>query len=589
MKSTTSTLAHHPLRLVIAAFALAWCAVAQAADYSGTLPVIYIDTENNTPITSKETYLKATYYIDALGLSGYESLGSADQPLTMQIRGRGNWTWKDFDKKPYRLKLDTKESPLGLDANKHFALLAHADDCQGFLRNPMGFWISKTIGMPWTPAEQPVELVLNGDYRGLYFLTETIRVDKDRVNIDKQSDLATDPYEITGGWLVEIDNYYDDPHILIREGDGADIVFTYKSPEELSQAQADYLTQQMTAINGMVYNTDRADCQWAQMVDLGILAKFYVVQEIMDNYESFHGSCYLYKQRGEQEKWVFGPVWDFGSSFNYDKSQWVYQGREHHMTWIGQMCQFPEFMDVVKTTWRDFYDNHYQQMLDYAQSYADRIAKAAVADAKRWPQYGNADEQQKCDKVIKRLRLACAWLAKQWGGDQPPSLSQPITVYFIDNSPNPWSEVYAYSWDNGQDGFYEMFGRWPGEPMTPTMLNGQSAFVISKEPEHELSDWTGLIFDNGHSGSGNQTADLKLVNNAVYYPDGSYTGIHDAASTQITIIKKGLGIEITTTTATSLPITTIDGRHRIIELPTGTTYMPLPRGLYLIGKSKLAI
>ena len=60
------------------------------AAYSGTLPVMYINTEGGAPVTSKDTYLSATCYIDNLGLEGYESMGSAEHPVTLQIKGRGN-------------------------------------------------------------------------------------------------------------------------------------------------------------------------------------------------------------------------------------------------------------------------------------------------------------------------------------------------------------------------------------------------------------------------------------------------------------------------------------------------------------------
>ena len=98
--------------------------VAQAATYSGTVPVMFINTENNAAITSKENYLNATYYIDALGLAGYQSVGSATTPLSMEIKGRGNWTWRGFDKKPYRIKLSDKQSLLGMNlqqVGKHIA------------------------------------------------------------------------------------------------------------------------------------------------------------------------------------------------------------------------------------------------------------------------------------------------------------------------------------------------------------------------------------------------------------------------------------------------------------------------------------
>lgn len=60
-----------------------------------------------------------------------------------------------------------------------------------------------------------MEVVLNGEYIGLYFLTETIRIDKDRVDIYEQNDGETDPDLIKGGWLVEVDNYIDDCQITI--------------------------------------------------------------------------------------------------------------------------------------------------------------------------------------------------------------------------------------------------------------------------------------------------------------------------------------------------------------------------------------
>ena len=95
-----------------------------AVSPSGTLPVFYINTENGTPITSKEDYLNATYHLDALGLEGYTSIGSAEAPLPMQIKGRGNYTWTGFKKKPYRLKLDSKQPLLGMKKSKHFGLLS---------------------------------------------------------------------------------------------------------------------------------------------------------------------------------------------------------------------------------------------------------------------------------------------------------------------------------------------------------------------------------------------------------------------------------------------------------------------------------
>ena len=104
--------------------------MAYAVSPSGTLPVMYITTENQTPVTSKDYYLNATYYLDAKGIAGYDNIGSASAPLNMEIKGRGNYSWSGFDKKPYRIKLADKQALLGMNKSKHFTLLAHADDAK---------------------------------------------------------------------------------------------------------------------------------------------------------------------------------------------------------------------------------------------------------------------------------------------------------------------------------------------------------------------------------------------------------------------------------------------------------------------------
>ena len=134
---------------------------------SGTLPVLYIDTENHSPIVSKEVYLNAYYRLDPMGIEGIEALGTKDEPLPLQIRGRGHSSWQGA-KKPYKIKLGQKTSIMGMPKNKHWALLKPTENTVA------GLQLGHIMNMAWTPSFRPVEVVLNGDYIGLYFLTETI-------------------------------------------------------------------------------------------------------------------------------------------------------------------------------------------------------------------------------------------------------------------------------------------------------------------------------------------------------------------------------------------------------------------------------
>ena len=389
-----------------------------------------------------------------MGLADYQSIGSASTPLTMEIKGRGNYTWRDFNKKPYRLKLSEKQPLMGMTKSKHFALLAHADDAlnkKGFMRNQVGFELSRMIGMAWTPATAPVEVVLNGDYIGLYFLTETIRVDKDRVNIVEQEDEETDPTAITGGWLVEIDNYDEDPHITIKEGDGHTMWFTYKTPEVLSKAQETFLGDEMSRIDELVYGDKNSDELW-QYLDIDALARFYIVQEIMDNYESFHGSCYLYREMGDGEKWKFGPVWDFGSSFYREKTMYLYEGDVWHNHWIPEICKFPAFMEHVKAVWKEFYPQ-INTIYTFTGEQLTLLKSAAVSDAERWSEYsGNRDLQKRINNVNTWLKNSVVWLNEQWGSnDNPGGNDNQGGDDEDDNNDGSLSEVTSmYVWVNGQ-------------------------------------------------------------------------------------------------------------------------------------------
>lgn len=536
-------------RTLFLSFVLCLCAALQAVSPSGTLPVLYIQTENNASITSKEDYINATYYLDAMGISGYESIGTKSSPLNMEIRGRGNYSWTGFDKKPYRIKLADKQPLLGMNKSKHFALLAHADDSndrKGFLRNAVGLELSKMIGMTYTPDSKPLEVVLNGDYIGLYFLTETIRVDKERVNIVEQEDEETDASAITGGWLVEIDNYDTDPHITITEGgDVYTMWITYKTPEVLSSQQEQYLTQQMQLIDNLVYGDKQSDEIW-NYVDMDALAKFYIVQEITDNYESFHGSCYLHKEMGANEKWHFGPVWDFGSSFNRDKSQYMYQGDVWHNHWIPEICKFPAFMNRVKEIWNEFYNGKYNNIYTFIDTHESLIKQAVVKDKERWPQYhGSQTLSTYIDRTTDVLRKNAKWLNdNQWtipdngdGGNDDdndnPEINdddlamidmyvwingQPVvynaatvdSITFVEKDnivvkakvPHTWNEtIYVWIWGDGIED-YEHVAKKQGD-----------WYVFAYEGK-ELN----IIFKNGEGWTGhpNQTEDIYTTRSACY-------------------------------------------------------------------------
>ena len=389
---------------------------------SGTLPVVYLNTTDGVAITSKEVYVSGSLYIDPLQ-TGYAALGSAAEPITGQFKGRGNWTWNGFDKKPYRIKLDSKQKVLGMPKNKHWCLMAHADDCLGFLKNYAGYKLSEALGLKWTPKAVPVELVMNGEYYGLYFLTEQVRVGTNRVNITEQEDYATD--SVSGGWLVEIDNYEEEGNVTLYENNNQKVWFTMKSPELLSPPQRPYIEEQLNDLNKAIWGNS-ASALWEKM-DLDEAVKFYLVQELMEDCESYHGSCYLYKDRdrnGQTEKWYFGPVWDFGNAFNRGSELWIYESPQFAQYWIGQLATWPQFQAKLKEVWYVFLHDKQSNFLTAIDNLAALIEQGAKNDAARWNgsmnYCNNSDMTAKRQEFINKFNWRTNWLYQQWGEGTKP-------------------------------------------------------------------------------------------------------------------------------------------------------------------------
>ncbi|MDE7414276.1 MAG: CotH kinase family protein [Muribaculaceae bacterium] len=451
---------------------------------SGTLPVLYINVYDesgnyNNEIISKDldhkNYFTGNYWLDLNGvdwMDGAASVGSKESPLPLQIKARGNWTRKGFSKKPFKLKLEKKQSLLGMSKSKHFAILAHADDNYGYMRNFTGFNLGKRMGLPWTPSQQPVEVVINGDYRGLYFLTESIRVGDDRVMIQELNDLETDPSLVSGGYLVELDNYDEDNQIRMEEKgttwDGfRDVLrITFDTPEEYSDIQRRFVEDQFQAMNDAI--GDNSDRLWSYM-DLDDAARYYIVEEIISHTEAYHGSTYLFRDRGEGQKWHFSPLWDCGNAFNGSDNNYFTRDGMWGNTWIASLRQNSKFMDKVRETWKWFMSQEYNGIENDLDSYCNSLKSAAQADYKRWnnqpvPAGGqavidNRNMEYRLNEVKSKLRNKTSWLRDQWGDYNNGFFAEPArdmteaaplpeyistVVETIDLDTNPESEIVIY-------------------------------------------------------------------------------------------------------------------------------------------------
>lgn len=294
---------------------------------------------------------------------------------------------------------------MGMSKNKHWALLKPTENTVA------GLQLGKLMDMSWTPDFRPVEVVLNGDYIGLYFLTETIRIDENRVNIYEQQDQETNPELIKGGWLVEVDNYHDECQITIPENSRWNLTLRYHSPEDLSSAQLQWLTDEFNAINKAIYSTDKTSTAWEQYLDVESMARFFILQEVMDNPDGFHGSFYLHKDLMDNAKWVAGPIWDL-VCYNREKTDYTFRMKVHYgftPHWIGEIIQYDSFCQSVKSIWNEVYPDRLSEIYSYIDATVLPLAEAWEKDCERWSDDPTQTAQLRADRIKNALTRNVEW------------------------------------------------------------------------------------------------------------------------------------------------------------------------------------
>ena len=151
------------------------------------------------------------------GGRGRRVIGSADKPLPLEIKASGNWTRRGFAKKPFKLKLG-KTADARHDQAASTLPCSHMPTTLGATcATSSASTSANASACPGLRTRQPVEVVINGDYRGLYFLTESVRVGDDRIMISELDDDVSDTALASGGYLVELDNYDEENQIRLGE------------------------------------------------------------------------------------------------------------------------------------------------------------------------------------------------------------------------------------------------------------------------------------------------------------------------------------------------------------------------------------
>lgn len=352
---------------------------SQQFSQSGTLPVLHINTQDLAPIVDKINYLQAGLWVEIPdGCDTPEfALGTEAEPVSLEIRGRGNSSW-NAAKKPYKVKFSKKTEWLGMPKHKHFALLA----ARGTFMAAIGMELSRICGLGWSSRYYPVELMLNGEFKGLYFVFESVKIDKNRLDIFEQEDQNVNEETIPYGWLIEIDNYPDECQIKVTETNGTLMMVTYHTPENLSEQQLNWLTEEFTAIAQAPYgeNPDK----WAEYIDAESLARYFIARELYTDGDGFCGSWYMYRDMEENAKWKMGPMWDMTFS-SWGDPDWTMENLPDFAIWKLMPAIFPTntFQTALWKVWDEIYPR-LKEIEPAMLELSEKCDKADEIDAQIW-------------------------------------------------------------------------------------------------------------------------------------------------------------------------------------------------------------
>ena len=300
------------------------------------IPVFYIDTEDgiDPDFEKAKKPIKGSYGISIDKNEYKQAILNKNTPVKLRVRGNAS---AYGEKKSYKLVFAEKQDMLGLGeeyADKTWVLLGK----DSLLKTYFGFELGKIVGMEWEPRMRFVNVMMNGDWKGLYILCESIKKHPKRVAIDED------------GFLIESDAYYwKETRPVFKSQLLIDVVrFTFKYPK--IDADSD---ERFIAITNRIANIDELLLQHldnaGDLIDYETFAAWGIAHDLMGTTDGLGSNMFFYQESmGRETKLKMGPLWDFDSILqpnnNTDKAAfWAMSG-----TYLPILMEIQSFNDFYK-------------------------------------------------------------------------------------------------------------------------------------------------------------------------------------------------------------------------------------------------
>ncbi len=413
--------------------------------HDDTLSSVFVSTSNGlSAIDADKEYRDKGAQIVILNSDGSAEYNDLAENTESEMKSRGNATWT-YLKKAYQIKLDSKTDLFGMGKAKTWILLANYTD-QSMLHNALGFTLGDALNIPYNIDYRYVNLYVDGEYRGLYMLTEKVQIGENRVDIadlEKATEKANpdveldsldirlvtegaliensalesytycvgaeSPDDITGGYLVELDfrGQQEACHFTTESG----LIYAVKSPEYASREEMEYIAGLFADMEEAIYSEtgyNRKGVHYTEYIDMESFAGVYTVQELMKNWDAYLGSMFFFKdadENGETAKIYMGPLWDLDNTLGnirFDKYffddtsfLWAQDGvfQDYVRTFAKSLMQHADFKYEVAEQYAVAYAAVQQALADdgWMEQSVEEIHDGVIMDRTRWKLYdGNS-------------------------------------------------------------------------------------------------------------------------------------------------------------------------------------------------------
>lgn len=460
---------------------------------SSNLPIVVINTHGQQIVDDYKIIADMGIIYNGEGVRNNltDPFNNYNGKIGIEIRGSSS---QMFPKKQYAVETkdangnDLDVSLLGFPPEEDWILYAPYND-KSLIRDVLVYKLANDMGR-YASRSKFCELVLNGEYMGIYVLFEKIKRDANRVNIKKMESTDISGDAVTGGYIIKIDKTDGENNAgwystyLPFSQSSIKTLYQYHvpKPDEIVQPQMSYIQNVIFNFETvMKYSSNIADSAtgYPKYIDTDSFVDFVIINELVKNVDAYRLSTYLYKDRDSRNPKIFaGPVWDFNLAFgNADyHAGWLTDGWElEYLTeyqnmsgewfltpfWWRKLFDDTQFRNKIYARWHNLRNNilYIPRIINYVDSLTQLLEESKTRNFEKWPVLGtwvwpNYFVGQTYEQEINYLKNWIAdrinWLDQNMIGE-PTDITE--TNYYVpsdfsldQNYPNPFNPTTNISY-----------------------------------------------------------------------------------------------------------------------------------------------